>query len=100
MRIEGSWIGDAPFLVAFLISEELDIQKRIVFLIDTGASRTNILDGDAIRLGIDYSKLQRHEEGTTGIGGVVDTHIMPEVKLLFRTFTGDIMKRGWRKSSS
>jgi hypothetical protein len=46
------------------------------------------LDSDAIRLGIDYGKLQRFEPGTAGIGGVVDTFIIPDVKLLFRSESG------------
>jgi len=66
MRIVGGWSADVPFLVAFLTYERLNIKKRIVFLIDSGASKTTILEGDAIRLGIDYSRLQRHKEGTTG----------------------------------
>ena len=58
------------------------------FLIDTGASKTTILDSDATRLGIDYGKLQRFEAGTAGIGGVVDTFIIPDAGLLFRTKNG------------
>jgi len=90
MRIVGGWSADVPFLVAFLTYERLNIKKRIVFLIDSGASKTTILDGDAIRLGIDYSRLQRHKEGTTGIGGTVDTYIIPDVKLFFKSSEGSI----------
>lgn len=75
-------------MIAFLVSDELNIGKPIEFLIDTGASRTTILDNDAIRLEIDYSKLGRFEGGTVGIGGVVDTYILPNVRLVFPTMDG------------
>lgn len=89
MRIKGSWGEfEAPYVIAFLISDELGIRKPIEFLIDTGASRTTILDNDAIRLEIDYSKLGRFEEGTVGIGGAVDTYILPNVRLVFPTTDG------------
>lgn len=90
MRIEGIWGADAPFLRAFLICEKLGIKDYIIFLVDTGATSTNILDRDAIRLRIDYSKLKRVKDGTTGIGGVVDTYILPQVKLYFRAADGSL----------
>jgi hypothetical protein len=68
--------------------EKLGIRKTIEFLLDTGASRTTILDNDAIRLGIDYGKLKRFKPGTLGIGGMVETFILPNVKILFRTENG------------
>ena len=89
MRLEGYWGEfEAPYVSAILICGVLDLRKPVEFLIDTGASRTTILDNDAIRLGIDCGKLQRFEPGMAGIGGVVDTFIIPDVKLLFRTKNG------------
>jgi len=89
MRIAGYWGEfEAPYVSAVLICEVLDLRRPVEFLIDTGASRTTILDSDAIRLGIDYGKLQRFEPGTAGIGGVVDTFIIPSARLLFRTEHG------------
>ena len=89
MRLEGYWGEfEAPYVSAILICGVLEIRKPVEFLIDTGASRTTILDNDAIRLGIDCGKLQRFEPGTAGIGGVVDTFIIPNAKLLFRTRSG------------
>ncbi len=41
-----------------------------------------------MRLGIDYRRLRRLAEGTTGIGGVVDTYILPNIGLYFRTSEG------------
>jgi len=77
MRIEGIWGADAPFLRAFLVCEKLGIADYLIFLVDTGATSTNILDRDAVRLRINYTKLKRVKDGTIGIGGVVDTYIYP-----------------------
>lgn len=89
MRIEGRWSpGGAPHIIAFISCAQLNIEDAVAFLIDTGASRTTILDSDAEHLGIDYSKLRRFEEGTTGIGGIVETFVLPDVKLYFKTPEG------------
>ncbi len=89
MKIAGYWGEfEAPYVSAVLICEILDLRKPVEFLIDTGASRTTILDSDAVRLGIDYGKLQKFEPGTAGIGGVVATFIIPSARLLFRTENG------------
>lgn len=86
MRIVGRWGAfDAPYVNALLICEPFNIRRPIEFLIDTGASRTTLSDTDATRLGIQYQKLARLREGTTGIGGVVATSVLPRVKLIFKT---------------
>ena len=60
MRIEG-YFGrfGAPYIEAALICEKFGIKKSIKFLVDSGASRTTISENDAIRMGIDYSKLEK-----------------------------------------
>jgi len=89
MRIKGrGGRYDAPYVVAHLICEELSISKEVEFLIGTGASATNILDNDAIRLRIDYSKLHKAETGAIGIGGEVATYILPQIKLIFKEEKG------------
>lgn len=91
MRIEGEWgKPDAPYIDAFLSHPGLGIEQAIKFLVDTGASKTHILDNDAARLKIDYSQLTQQEEGTVGIGGVVETYVMPQVTLFFRTHNGKL----------
>lgn len=77
-------IFEAAYVVAILESKVLGINETVEFLVDTGASRTTICDKDALRLGIDFSKLERLSEGMLGIGGLVDTYIMKSVKLTFR----------------
>jgi hypothetical protein len=48
----------------------------ILFLVDTGATVTTILDGDAERLNIDFSKLKLAETKALGVGGFRDTYEM------------------------
>jgi hypothetical protein len=79
---------NAAYVIATFLSKELNIHSPVRFLIDTGASRTIISDMDAIKLGIDHSLLQRFKAGTAGIGGVVDTYFIQNVKLIFKTQEG------------
>ena len=86
MKIEGTFDGfGAPRITVTLINKKMNIEHDINFLIDTGASRTVIADTDAIKLGLDYSKLHKTKENMTGIGGVVDTYAMRDTKLHFVT---------------
>ena len=75
---------EASYVVAVLESEFLGIHETMEFLVDTGASRTTICDKDAIKLRIDYSKLESISEGMLGIGGIVNAYILRDVKLVFR----------------
>ncbi len=59
-------------------------------MVDTGASRTTICDKDVVRLGIDFSRLEKLSEGMLGIGGSVDTYVLREVRLAFRRENGQI----------
>ncbi len=79
---------NAAYVIATLLSKELNIHSPVRFLIDTGASRTIISDMDAIKLGIDHSLLRRFKAGTAGIGGVVDSYFIQNVKLIFKTQEG------------
>ncbi len=81
-------IFEAAYVVAVLECEVLRIHDTIEFLVDTGASRTTICDKDVIRLGIDFSKLEKLSEGMLGIGGLVDTYVLKNVKLTFRRENG------------
>lgn len=77
-------IFEAAYVAAVLESKALNIHETVELLVDTGASRTTILDKDAIRLGLDFTKLEKLSEGMLGIGGLVDTYILKNVKLIFR----------------
>jgi len=89
MKIKGVWGEfDAPYVRVLFICPELNLKEYVEFLIDSGASKTTIMDNDTIRLGVDYDRLEKSKEGTTGIGGVVDTYIIPKAALIFKISTG------------
>jgi len=77
-------IFEAAYVAAVLESNTPSIRETLELLVDTGASRTTILDKDAIRLRLDLNKLEKLDEGMLGIGGTVDTYILKDVKLIFR----------------
>ena len=52
---------------------------------DTGATKTTILDSDARRLGIPYSKLSRLKQPLLGLGGLVETYVAKDVILYFKS---------------
>lgn len=52
------------------------------FLIDTGASKTTLLDKDAIFLDLNYDDLKKHSQNVSGIGGSVETFIVDDSTLL------------------
>ena len=78
-------IFEAAYVVAILECKAPSILETMELLIDTGASRTTILDKDAIRLRLNFDKLEKLSDGTLGIGGTVDTYILKDIKLIFRT---------------
>lgn len=86
--IRGFFEGGVPFVLAFLRCEELGIFAPLKLLIDTGASRTVIMDRDVIRLGLKYEQLERLEEGVIGVGGRVETYVLRGAELLFESEGG------------
>jgi len=95
LRIAGFFRGGylaAAYVIAVFKADKLGIQAPIELLIDTGAARTTVLDRDAIRLGIDYSKLEKVPDGTLGVGGVVETYVVRNVELIFMTVEGRYLR--------
>ncbi len=86
IQISGFFRNDVGFINGHLVSEEMGIDETVEFLVDTGASRTTLLDKDAIYLGIEYKKLRRVQD-MSGIGGSVETYVMDDTTLLFREST-------------
>ena len=77
--ISGFFRDGAGFINAHIISEEMDIDETIEFLVDTGASRTTLLDKDAIYMDIDYGRLKRYKRDFSGVGGSVETYIIRRI---------------------
>lgn len=80
--ISGFFKNDAGYINAHIISTSLGIDETIEFLVDSGASRTTLLDKDAIFLGLDYSNLKKHNQNVSGIGGSVETFIIDDATLI------------------
>jgi len=75
----------APFLRVVLRSESLGLSYPLGVHVDTGSSVTIVFDKDVELLGIDVSKLRKAERNVGGVGGMVDTYMIEDAELLFRT---------------
>ena len=90
VRINGHFgIGEAAYVPAFVSHENLSIAGWVSFLVDTGASRTTILDGDARELNLTYESLQSYQPGIIGVGGEVETYVIEHCTLTFSSDLGD-----------
>lgn len=70
---------------AFIHSSQLGNEAfSITLLIDTGATNTTILQGNALRLGIDFSKLRVSPDPVLGVSGKQKVHELDDVTLGFR----------------
>lgn len=87
MRLTGYYrSGDqAPHIAATVLQEDLNIVGDVRFLVDSGSSSTVLSDLDVRRLGIDYTRLEQLSGGIIGVGGGVETYILPDVRLFFLT---------------
>ena len=61
-------------------------------MIDTGASATIILDRDVERLGLDWNRLTRADHQLGGIGGSVETRLIPDGTLSFTATSGNTVR--------
>lgn len=87
MRLEGYFKEgalEAAYITAVLAIPSLKITQKVEFLIDTGATKTTILDKDAISAGIPYNRLIRHRHPLLGLGGLVATYIAKNAEIYFR----------------
>lgn len=75
---------EAAYITVLLSLPTFKLRRRLDLLIDTGATRTTILDNDAISMGISYDKLTRSKQSLLGLGGLVETYIAKNAKLHFR----------------
>lgn len=89
---DNRFIPPSPFIRVTFESKNLNIRKPLSFHIDTGASVTILLDKYIQYLGIDKSKLKKTERKIGGIGGSIETFIIEDATLLFRTENGEIIK--------
>ena len=67
-----------------------------MFMIDTGASATIILDRDVERFGLDWDALAHSDHQLGGIGGSVETRIIPDESLSFTATSGKTVREKLR----
>ncbi len=79
---------EAAYIVVLVTLPQLRIRQNIEFLVDTGATRTTILDKDAITLGIRHVKLPKLGQPLIGLGGLVETYVVRDAALHFKTEAG------------
>lgn len=88
MRLSGYFKAgplEAAYITAVLAIPKIGMRQKIEFLIDTGATKTTILDRDALTIGIAYAKLSRLKQPLLGLGGLVDTYVAKDAEIYFRT---------------
>jgi hypothetical protein len=79
----------APSIYSQIETKAIFGRQNLSFLIDTGASATTILDPDLKRLGIDWNSLTKAPRPLGGIGGTVETRLINDGRLFFRTGSGE-----------
>jgi hypothetical protein len=62
-------------------------------MIDTGASATVILDRGVERLGLDWDRLARADHQLGGIGGFVETRLIPDASLSFTATSARLFEK-------
>lgn len=83
MSIEGRLIsGWLPFIYAKFICDQLQLNKDILLVVDTGTATTTINEFDARQMKIDYSKLTRNQD-SLGIGGPAESYSAESCHLFF-----------------
>lgn len=95
MKIKGIAKRDTlSFVFAIMTCEELNIySKPIRLCVDTGATNTTIMDADADKLAIDYSKLKESKQGALGIGGIVKSYEIGKMTLEFKTDNDELVQK-------
>jgi hypothetical protein len=89
--IQGRFIGDAPYFSAHILSSHLE--GLVWFLADTGASRTTLLDRDALLLGLPTEMLEPASLPIVGIGGSVRSFLEPNTEITFASDEGGFVLR-------
>jgi len=89
MKIRGYFdISGRARVKARVVCQKPQADGDIEFLVDTGASRTVLTEGDTAKLKINYVHLQKLTQGMLGFGGRVDTYVIDDAELLFESDKG------------
>jgi hypothetical protein len=83
VSIEGRLIpGWLPFIFVKFICDQLEINKDILMVVDTGTAITTINEFDARGMKVDYSKLTKNQN-SLGIGGQAESYLAESCHLYF-----------------
>jgi hypothetical protein len=83
LAIEGQLIsGWLPFIYAKFICDQLQVNRDILLVVDTGTAITTINEFDARQMKIDYSKLTKKQD-SLGIGGSAESYTADSCHLYF-----------------
>ena len=89
MKIQGYFdISGRARVKVRVVCQKLQVDGDIEFLIDTGASRTVLAEGDTEGLEINYEDIHKLPKGLLGFGGRVDTYVIDDAELLFESDEG------------
>lgn len=75
-----------PYVLAKIIFPKFDISEHLEFLVDSGADSTMISERDAMRIGLDYTKLEKSKKDVGGIGGKAETYVAEVIIKIQRDF--------------
>lgn len=86
LRIEG-FIGPHlhAYVRAIFVCAKPEITGPIILLVDSGATVTTLLEGDAERFGINFRKLKKSKIPVQVGGGIMYPYMLEDVALIFRT---------------
>jgi hypothetical protein len=90
VKIKAFFRHDAAFINVRFVSPSFQIDETIEFLIDTGATKTVLLDKGALFLQIDYTQVPPYEYNVSGIGGTVRTYVIKDNLLIFKSHSGEL----------
>jgi predicted aspartyl protease len=83
LSIEGRLIkGWLPFIYVKFICDQLEVNKDILMVVDTGTAITTINEFDARGMNVDYSRLARIQN-SLGIGGQAEAYLAGSCHLYF-----------------
>lgn len=88
MIIRGRFIAGAPYLAVHL--QSIHFHGLVWFLVDTGASRTTLLDRDTRLLKIPIEALEPTMLPLVGIGGTVRSFLARDVEITLASDEGDV----------
>jgi hypothetical protein len=84
MIIEGYLHSDkSPFIDIMVEVKELNIKRKVPFLIDTGSPITILSERDARKLRLNYKELKQANGNIMGLGGFTETFILYDTILHF-----------------